>query len=88
MIPQPKGYVMVTQWYVTIEGEQKGPLTDSEIRRWVDDGRIVRETFVRIGADGEWQPASDCNGLFEPEQEEVPNGDEGTFEGGNYNNVH
>ncbi len=42
------------QWFVTIEGEQKGPLTDAEIRRWVADGRVQPDTFVRQGANGEW----------------------------------
>ena len=75
--------VAATQWYVTVEGEQKGPLTDTDVRRWVEDGRINRDTFVRVGIDGEWQPAGDHVGLFDPQREEalaeaLPTEDEGT----------
>ena len=59
---------MVKQWYVTIEGEQKGPLTDAEIRQWVGNGKVSEENFVRLGPEGEWQPAGDYQELFGPVQ--------------------
>ena len=49
----------VIQWYVTIEGEQKGPLTDAELKRWVASGRVQPDTFIRQGANGEWMAASE-----------------------------
>ena len=55
---------MATQWYVTIEGEQKGPLTDAELQRWVGQGKVEPDTFVRMGADGEWTAASAFEELF------------------------
>jgi hypothetical protein len=61
----PSTRAAAAQWYVTIEGEQKGPLTDPEMRRWVAQGKVQPETFVRVGADGEWTAAGDFTDLFE-----------------------
>jgi hypothetical protein len=52
------------QWYVTIEGEQKGPLTDAELKRWVTQRKVEPDTFVRPGIDGQWTPANEVPGLL------------------------
>lgn len=41
-----------TQWFVSIEGEQKGPLTGKEIRRWV--AGVGGLKVVGLGAVGWW----------------------------------
>ncbi len=55
---------MATQWYAAIDGDQKGPLTLSELKCWAWQGRIDHETFVREGANGEWAPAGTIAELF------------------------
>ena len=40
---------MAIQWYAAIDGDPKGPLTLSELKGWVWQGRIDPETFVKEG---------------------------------------
>jgi hypothetical protein len=42
------------QWYVSLNGDQKGPLSTAQLKRWIKERRIDRHTFVRRGPDGQW----------------------------------
>ena len=55
---------MAIQWYAAIDGDQKGPLTLSELQGWAWQGRIDQETFVKENASGEWVSAGTIAALF------------------------
>lgn len=46
-------------WYALIDGEQKGPLTGSEVLSHLRTGQIVGATWVWRDGMADWQPASD-----------------------------
>jgi hypothetical protein len=46
---------VASEWYVSINGETKGPLSSSELKRWLNEGKIARDTFVRDGSNGPWK---------------------------------
>ncbi len=48
---------MANRWYVALEGEELGPLSDTGLERLIQGEKIDSETLVRNGADGEWMPA-------------------------------
>src|SRR3569623_3006831 len=52
-----RGRSMANRWYVALEGEELGPLSDTGLERLIQGERIDSETLVRNGADGEWMPA-------------------------------
>ena len=43
---------MATQWYATVEGEQKGPLTGAELKQLARDGKVTPDTPVSTTEDG------------------------------------
>ncbi len=47
---------MAREWYVSVNGDQKGPLSNSELRRWIKEGKLKRDSFVREGGTGQWTP--------------------------------
>lgn len=56
---------MTREWYYQLMGETIGPLSDAEIYQHAQEGRILPDTYVRIGADGDWINADVVEGLFE-----------------------
>jgi hypothetical protein len=61
---------MVTQWYCRIlgdeiQGEERGPVTDEELRSMVASGALAVDDFVRAGVDGDWVRAATVAGLFD-----------------------
>ncbi len=46
---------MAGEWYVSVNGETKGPLSSSELKRWLEERKIARDTFVRDGSNGAWK---------------------------------
>jgi hypothetical protein len=44
---------MDAQWWVSINGDQKGPLSTPVLREWLAEGRIPPTSLVRCG-DGPW----------------------------------
>ena len=58
---------MAQQWYVTVEGEQKGPISGAELKQLVREGRVTPDTPVSTSEDGETVPASRVKGLFDTE---------------------
>ncbi|MBX3412109.1 MAG: DUF4339 domain-containing protein [Pirellulales bacterium] len=55
---------MAAEWFVQADGGQLGPLSPPEMRHLVQEGRVVAETLVRLGADGKWVPAGRVRGLL------------------------
>jgi uncharacterized membrane protein len=45
-------------WWVQHDAESFGPYTEAQMRSFVTEGRIVAETPVRHGEEGNWQPAA------------------------------
>jgi hypothetical protein len=50
------GSAMAVEWYVCVGGDQKGPLSTDELKRWLKEGRITPNTFVKQGAASPWKP--------------------------------
>lgn len=47
-------------WYALIDGQQVGPLSESELRDMIEDGQVGRDTLVWSEGMADWQPAKDC----------------------------
>ncbi len=47
---------MAVEWYVCIGGDQKGPLSTEELKRWLKEGRITLDTFAKQGPASPWKP--------------------------------
>lgn len=43
-------------WYVSIEGEQRGPYLASEVVEWLQEGKITLDDSCWRGGMGEWAP--------------------------------
>lgn len=54
---------MAAEWYVSIDGCQKGPFSTPELRRWISDGRIAKDSLVRQGPNGTWVLARELGAL-------------------------
>lgn len=66
---------MATQWFVHADGKQYGPLTPSQLKGMVDQGKVTHDTPVRMGAEGKWVRAGRVKGLLpthEPESAASP----------------
>lgn len=51
----------MTNWFISINGEQKGPYPTDQLRQLVADGFVPGDAFVwREGMD-QWQPLSQVN---------------------------
>lgn len=45
---------MAAEWYVSIDGCQKGPFSTPELRRWIRDGKIAKDSLIKEGPNGAW----------------------------------
>lgn len=50
-------------WYWRLGGRELGPFTSDELAEMAADHRITADDFVRLGSQGEWQPARSVEGL-------------------------
>ncbi len=41
------------------DGKEYGPTSAEEVRRWIGEGRVNRQTLVQRGGETQWQPLSD-----------------------------
>lgn len=55
---------MANEWYVQHGGKQYGPLTSGNLKKLATERKITPSTQVRLGAAGNWVPASRVQGLF------------------------
>ncbi len=61
--PLPGNLAEDAQWYVVVDGQTVGPLTDSAVERRIADGSITDDTLVwRAGMDG-WAKAGEAPGM-------------------------
>lgn len=56
---------MVAKWFVLIDGTERGPLDDKQLRRLASAGQLRPIDSVRAGAS-EWVLAKNVKGLFPP----------------------
>jgi len=45
------------------QGSEWGPITESELRAWIEQGRVSAEMFVRQGEQGKWRLVGDVPSL-------------------------
>ena len=46
-------------WFIVENGEAAGPFKESEIRRWLDSGKLTPETHATHEGVNEWKPLSE-----------------------------
>jgi hypothetical protein len=56
----------MANWFVTIEGKERGPLTDAQLRQLARSGRLQRFDLVRREGSDRNLEAVQLKGLFEP----------------------
>ena len=55
---EPLPSVAPASWYMrTPEGQEFGPATRADLDRWLSEGRIAADCFLRDGEFGQWQSA-------------------------------
>ncbi len=54
----------MADWYVLIQGEQHGPLTDGQLGEWASTGRLRAHDPVWKDGMADWAPAHTVPGLF------------------------
>ena len=59
-------------WYYQAMGQDTGPLSPADLKELAKSGLLTPDMPVRIGADGEWLPASQVLGLFDEPSEAAP----------------
>lgn len=57
---------MAADWYFKEMGEEVGPVSANTLRKYAQEGRIAKDTYVRTGTDGKWLWAERVKGLFDP----------------------
>lgn len=45
---------MAAEWYVSIDGCQKGPFSTPELHRWIREGKVTKDSLVKEGPNGAW----------------------------------
>ena len=55
---------MPAHWYVSVDGEEHGPMDPDALRSMAAAGRVDERALVRRGEDGPWLAASRVRGLF------------------------
>lgn len=83
------------EWWCQIGRQQMGPYSLAEVQTMVRLGQLTRQTFVRQGLTGTWQPAGNVPGFFSgspqpggpapDSQPQYPSGQQGGYpQGGGY----
>ena len=55
---------MASDWYVRIDGSERGPVSSDTLTNLAREGKIVPDTQVKKGASGTWVSASRVKGLL------------------------
>ena len=63
------------QWYAAIEGQQYGPVDDSQLRAWLAEGRIGPGTYVWTEGMADWLPMGQVPELSGPPPVDVVAGE-------------
>jgi hypothetical protein len=56
----------MTEWYYGTQGQQQGPVTETELRQLMAQGVVTRETLVWRDGLAEWKPMGDVAELLAP----------------------
>src|SRR5436309_8567941 len=59
--------VMATQWYVSIDGDRRGPCSGEELQAMADDGRLAPRDLVWCEGMPDWVPAKNVLMMDRPE---------------------
>src|SRR6185312_5029281 len=59
-----RGRAMANRWYVALNGEELGPMSDTGLERMIQGGRIEGETLVRNGTASDWLPAREAEEIL------------------------
>lgn len=59
-----RGSHMAMQWYYQVSGEDRGPVSSSELRAQVRSRVVTPGTLVRRAADQQWVPVEQVPGLM------------------------
>ncbi len=54
-----------TEWYVEIDGERRGPLSQARIRGLIASGKVAEDDLIWKTGLPDWQPAEDFRELFD-----------------------
>lgn len=71
MTPNPTYLVLADDG----SGTQYGPISESELRTWIKDGRVLRETQVWLEGSPDWKPLAELpafRGMFAPPPQAKP----------------
>lgn len=60
---------MANQWYYSKGGEERGPVSDGELRRLAREGELQPTDLVRKDENADWFPARRLTGVFAEKQE-------------------
>jgi GYF domain 2 len=52
-------------WYCKVMGEESGPLSSEQLRAMAASRKLLPDSLVKKGKDGEWALATRVNGLFD-----------------------
>lgn len=52
------------EWYVEIDGERRGPLSQAKLRSLIAAGKVAEDDLVWRSGLGDWQPAEEFDELF------------------------
>jgi hypothetical protein len=63
---------MAHEWYIQHGAKQYGPLTSANLKKLAAERKITPSTQVRLGAQGNWVPASRVQGLFAAQPAAAP----------------
>jgi cell division protein FtsB len=63
---------MANQWYYNREGQQQGPISDSELRKLANDGTLKTEDLIWKDGMAEWRKAGSVKGLFQKSTPSTP----------------
>jgi hypothetical protein len=53
----------MSQWYFNESGQQRGPVTEEEIKSLLETGRIQQDTLVWTEGMADWKPAGSISGF-------------------------
>src|SRR5436305_15283172 len=62
--PCPEGVEPMADWWYAKDGQQRGPVTSSDLARMAQSGELKPEDLVFGGDAKDWIPASKIKGLF------------------------
>src|SRR5712691_10904267 len=58
---------MPEEWIVRVHGKEYGPVDLDELRVWKEEGRLIRENFVREDGSKQWIRAAELPEIFSDE---------------------